>query len=80
MRRGTFHKAFAAVLREKRAAKQLSQERLAHEGGFARQYVGMIERGERRPTLEACHALALVLGTPLSELVGEAERRTQRGR
>jgi transcriptional regulator with XRE-family HTH domain len=34
----------------------------------------MIERGERKPTLQAGHALAKALGIPLSALVRDAER------
>jgi transcriptional regulator with XRE-family HTH domain len=54
--------------------KGLSQERLAQKAGLSRQYVGMVERGERKPTLHACHALARALDIPVSALVRDAER------
>ena len=79
MKRGSFSAAFAAALKRERSARGLSQERLAHRAGLARQYVGMIERGERKPTLEAGYALAKALGVPLSVLVREAERLSARG-
>jgi transcriptional regulator with XRE-family HTH domain len=72
--RGSFSAAFARTLRRERSARGFSQERLAHAAGLARQYVGMIERGERNPTLEAGYALAKALGTPLSVLVRKAEK------
>jgi XRE family transcriptional regulator, regulator of sulfur utilization len=74
VKKGSFSAAFARALRRERSAQGLSQERLAHTAGLARQYVGMIERGERRPTLEAGYALARALGVPLSNLVREAEK------
>jgi transcriptional regulator with XRE-family HTH domain len=65
-------------VRRERETKGLSQERLAQEAGLSRQYVGMVERGERKPTLHACHALAKALGSPLSALVRDAERLSSR--
>jgi len=67
------------VLKRARLAKGLSQEDLAHAAGLHRTYVGLIERGLRRPTMEAGHALAQALDTPLSELVRESEKRLARG-
>lgn len=66
--------AFAKLLREHREAKGMSQEKLAHAAGLHRTYVGLIERGERNPTLDSAHALARALGLRLSELVREAEK------
>jgi transcriptional regulator with XRE-family HTH domain len=66
--------AFAKALRSHRKAKGISRERLAHAAGLHRTYVGLIERGQRNPTLDAAHALARALGMRLSELVREAER------
>ena len=71
--------SFAKVLQRVRHAKGLSQEALAHRAGLHRTYVGLIERGERNPTIEVGHALAQAMGTHLSELVREAERRLGRG-
>jgi transcriptional regulator with XRE-family HTH domain len=74
MARPRLSPAFARVLREHREEKGISQERLAHAAGLHRTYVGLIERGQRNPTLDAAHALARALGMRLSELVREAER------
>ncbi len=39
----------------------LTQSELASEAGVHRNYVGMLERGERRPSLEMVDVLARVL-------------------
>lgn len=65
--------AFGKILRRDRLAAGLSQEALAHKAGLHRIYVGMIERGDRRPTLEVVAALAKALGYRLSEWVRELE-------
>ena len=78
MSRGNFSSAFARVLRREREMKGLSQERLAQKAGLSRQYVGMVERGERKPTLHACHALAKALDVPLSALVRDADKFSSR--
>ena len=70
--------AFAEVVREQRAKLGVSQEDLAHDAGLHRTYVGLIERGLRNPTIEVGHALALALGTTLSDLIRRAERRLGR--
>jgi transcriptional regulator with XRE-family HTH domain len=75
MGRQSFSSAFALILRRERVAKGLSQERLAHRAGLHRTYVGLIERGQRKPTIEVGYALAQALGVSLWELVREAEKR-----
>jgi transcriptional regulator with XRE-family HTH domain len=74
-RRRLLGATFARVLREHRRAKRLSQEKLANFAGVDRTYVGLIERGLRTPTIDAAHLLAQALGTKLSELIREVERR-----
>lgn len=70
---------FARVLRREREARGLSQEALAARAGVHRTYVGLIERGLRKPTIEVGHALARALGTSLSGLIGDVERQLLRG-
>ncbi len=74
MARSTLSAAFAEVVKAQRLAQGLSQEALAHRAGVHRTYVGLIERGLRRPTLEAGKQLADALGTPLWVLVRRAEK------
>ena len=79
MGRESLSAAFSKVIRRERRTKGLSQERLAHKAGLHRTYVGLVERGLRKPTIEVGHALARALGTPLSDLIREAEKRLSRG-
>jgi transcriptional regulator with XRE-family HTH domain len=75
MGRESISSHFARVLRREREAKGFSQERLAHKAGLHRTYLGLIERGLRKPTIEVGYALARALGMPLSELIREAEKK-----
>ena len=50
--------AFGRNLRAIRKSKGFSQERLAHETGIDRSYVGTIERGEVNITIEKIYLLA----------------------
>jgi transcriptional regulator with XRE-family HTH domain len=68
-----FQRAFAREIRRARAALELSQEELADRAGLHRNYVGMIERCERSPTLVAAEGIARALKLRLSDLVARAE-------
>ena len=50
----------------------LSQEGLAHLSGLTRQYVGLLERGQKNPTLRTVDRIAEVLGVSPLELVRDA--------
>lgn len=58
-----------------RTAMGLSQEELAARAGLHRNYVGMIERLQRIPTLRAIEGLAAALEIRPSELIARAETR-----
>ena len=73
-----FLKAFAAEVRRARTGQNLSQEELADRANLHRNYVGMIERGERIPTLLAIEGIARGLKLRVSELISRAENRGQR--
>ena len=79
MGRESLSASLAKILKRERLARGLSQEALAHHAGLHRTYVGLVERGLRKPTIEVGHALAQALGTNLSELIREAEKRLSRG-
>jgi transcriptional regulator with XRE-family HTH domain len=64
------------AIREMRARRVLSQERLGQQGGLHRNYVGAIERGEINPTFRVLRKLSNGLDLPLSEIFALFERRS----
>lgn len=68
-------KAFGAEVRTLRADLRLSQEELADRATLHRNYIGMIERGERVPTLLAIEGIARGLKLKPSQLIARAEDR-----
>ena len=69
----TFSSQLGRVIRRRRLAAGLSQEGLAERAALHRNYVGLVERGERNVTVDALARIAAGLGVPLSRLVAEAE-------
>ncbi len=61
--------AFGRNLRAVRKSKGLSQERLAHEAGIDRSYLGKIERGEVNITIEKIYLLAESLQCSPKDLI-----------
>ncbi|MFV0225912.1 helix-turn-helix transcriptional regulator [Empedobacter falsenii] len=59
---------FGVRIRELRKAKNWSQEELADQSGFHRTYIGMIERGERNPSLVNLTKFAKTFQLTLTEL------------
>ena len=66
--------ALATVIKKRRVAKGLSLTRLAELSGLTQTYPGMIEKGDRVPTVDVANSIARSLGVPLSELIREAEK------
>ncbi len=60
---------FGQRIRTLRKERQLSQEQLAELTGFHRNYIGMIERGERNPALVNIEIFAKSFGLTISELL-----------
>lgn len=73
MARRKFSAAFADVVRRHRHRIGLSQEALAERADIHRTYMGMLERGERSPTLDTAAKLAAALEIPLDSLIAEAQ-------
>jgi transcriptional regulator with XRE-family HTH domain len=67
-------KAFGQALREIRESTEISQERLALEGGFDRTYISLIERGINSPTIRVVVGIAAVLKVPPSKIVRRMEQ------
>lgn len=64
----TIHQKIAANIRSLRNQKNITQEKLALEADLNRAYIGYIERGERKPSVDTLDKLAEVLGVKLCEL------------
>ncbi len=68
---------FGEVLRRRREAAGLSQEGLAAGAGLHRNYVGLLERGRRVPSILVVEKLAGALGTTMSSLLRSVERASE---
>ena len=64
------------AIRATRSEQQVSQEELGWRSGVHRNYVGGIERAERRPSIATLAKLAVALDVTQSELLARAERLT----
>lgn len=64
-----FSKRFAKKLRDERLKNNLSQEKLAFKAGVTRNYISMIERGERTPTVTKLYDIAKAMNTEPWELL-----------
>jgi transcriptional regulator with XRE-family HTH domain len=60
---------FGKHLRQVRLEKKLTQTELAFKAGFDRNYIGMLERGQRNPSLLNLIKLAAALGMKTSWLL-----------
>lgn len=66
-------KNFGTVVRDLRLSKNWSQEALAEITGFHRTYIGMIERGERNPSLKNIEIFANAFKMKMSTLFSKCE-------
>lgn len=66
---------FGEVLQEVRREHNLSQEKLGFESGYHRNFIGLLERGVKGPSLSTLMDLAETLGVPASELLRRVEDR-----
>lgn len=58
-----------------RKRKGISQEVLSGLADIGRTHLSMIERGDRKPTLETLYRIACALGVKMSDIVLEIEKR-----
>lgn len=67
----SFGARLGARVRARREALGLSQAELAEKVDISANYVSVLERGVKLPTLDTLVILAKGLGVPVSELLGE---------
>lgn len=65
---------FGRVIRRRREAAGLSQEKLAALAGLHRTYVSLLERGKRMPSIEVVRVIAAALETTMTSIIGELEK------
>ncbi len=65
--------SFIVLIKKLREQKKLTIEQLADLAGVHRTTIGLLERGERSPTLQVAKQIADALEIHLSELIHRAE-------
>ena len=65
---------FGAILRTRRIALGLSQEKLAFDANLNRNYISLLELGRNQPTVAVLFRLASVLDVQPSVLVSQLEK------
>lgn len=66
------------VIARFRVSKGVSQEVLSGFADIARGHLAMIERGERKPTLETLYRISMALEVPMSCIVSAIEDELQK--
>lgn len=61
--------AMGRRVRERRCDRQMTQEKLAERTGISTSFVGHIERGEKKPSIETIVTLSNVLDNSLDYLL-----------
>ena len=69
----TIQQRFGEVLRRRREATGLSQETLAAAAELHRNYIGLLERGQRVPSLLVVEKIAAALHVSMAKFVAEVE-------
>lgn len=59
---------FGQEVKKQRKIKKISQEKLGELSSLHRTYIGMLERGERNPSLKNISKIAKALGISISDL------------
>lgn len=60
---------FGQKVKSLRVNKGLTQEQFAELSGLHKNYIGMIERGERNPSLKNIEIIATTFGISISDLM-----------
>lgn len=70
--------AIAVALRELREAKNLSKRQMAQKAFLERVYLIQLERGQKRPSVNALFYLSSALGIKASEMIRKIEEEMEK--
>jgi transcriptional regulator with XRE-family HTH domain len=73
----TLEKAFGEILRKLRESKEMKQVEVSAATGYSQRSIGMIERGEKSPTLRTMEDFATFYEVPLEDLIIQAKHLRQ---
>lgn len=69
----TIDEAFGTVLRELRASKGITQEKLGFDADLDRTFISLLERGLRQPSLATIFQLSSALSMSPTQIVQRVE-------
>jgi transcriptional regulator with XRE-family HTH domain len=72
-----FSEAFSYIVKEFRHAAGMSKAALAAKSGLHQTYIGLLENGDRSPSVDTAKAISDAFGVPLSKMVLAAEKRAK---
>jgi transcriptional regulator with XRE-family HTH domain len=70
----SLEEAFGQILRSLREGKGIKQVEVSADTGYSQRTIGMIERGEKSPTLRTMENFATFYNVPLETLIIQAKR------
>ena len=70
----TLEEAFGQILRSLREGKGIKQVEVSADTGYSQRTIGMIERGEKSPTLRTMENFATFYNIPLEILIIRAKQ------
>lgn len=76
-RTDAFTLSLAKVIEELRKKQGLSQTRLAEMAGLSQSMIGLVERGQRVPTVATLYRLAVNLNAKPEDIIKEARLRVE---
>ena len=62
------------ALRDAREEAELTQEEVAVKAKISREYVSIVERNRRSPTVDVLLRMCKAIGVPASEIIREVEK------
>lgn len=76
----TLEEAFGEILRMLREGQRIKQVDVSAATGYSQRTIGMIERGEKSPTLRTMEDFATFYKVPLEDLIIRAKQLRSRAR